>query len=267
MYTNNKYKNLLHFDLFANQPSLYAFSTTIDGGVSRDNYQSFNLGLFSGDEERNVLENRRRLIFEIGTDKLYFPYQTHKDKIAHIDADFLLKSEEEKQHLLYGIDAVVTNQKNICIGVGTADCVPILIYDPSNHVLASIHAGWRGTADRLPEKVVAFMISTYGSLPKDLLVAMAPSISLRNFEVGNEVVTAFRNAQFDISRIAEKNKSTQKYHIDLSLSNKIMLKEQGIPDQNIEISGLCTFEHADTFFSARRQTVFSGRMITGGILL
>ena len=261
------HKNLLQFETLNQQESLFAFSTTITGGVSRDNYKSFNLGLFSGDEETNVLQNRQRLIDEIGTAELYFPYQTHKDKIALIDADFLLKAEEEKQRLLYGVDALITNQKNICIGIGTADCVPILIYDPLNHVLAAIHAGWRGTAERLPEKTISLMISTYGSLPGNLLVAIGPSIAQKNFEVGDEVITAFRDAKFDISRIAEKNKSTQKYHIDLWMSNQIALVEQGVLTENIEISNLCTYDNADKFFSARRQTVFSGRMITGGILL
>lgn len=261
------HKNLLQFETLSQQESLFTFSTTIAGGVSRENYESFNLGLFSGDEEANVLENRERLINEIGTDKLYFPYQTHKDKIALIDADFLLKKKEEQQQLLYGVDALITNQKNVCIGIGTADCVPILIYDPTNHVLAAIHAGWRGTAERLPEKVVSEMVSTYGSLPKDLLVGIGPSISQKNFEVGDEVVIAFRDAKFDIEKIGVRNKVTDKYHIDLWLSNQILLEEQGICKENIEIAGLCTFERNDLFFSARRQTIFSGRMITGGILL
>lgn len=260
------HKNLLQFETLNKQESLFAFTTTTSGGVSKDNYQSFNLGLFSGDEEANVIENRRRLIEEIGTSELCFPYQTHKDKVALIDENFLSKTEEQKCQLLYGVDALITNQKQICIGIGTADCVPIVIYDPLNHVLAAIHAGWRGTTERITEKVVDIMLSTYGSLPQDLLVGLGPAISQKNFEVGDEVVIALRDAQFDIDRIAEKNKSTQKYHIDLWLSNKIMLQEKGILEENIEISNLCTFDCADKFFSARRQTVFSGRMITGGVL-
>lgn len=261
------YKNLLQFETLNKKESLFTFTTTIDGGISKGNYQSFNLGMFSGDDESNVIENRQRLMLEIGTSEVYFPYQTHKDKIVLIDNHFLAQSVEDKQQLLYGVDAVVTDQKNICIGVGTADCVPILIYDQANHILAAVHAGWRGTVERLPEQVVTFMTTTYGSKSENLLVGIGPSISQKHFEVGDEVVVAFRDAKYDIEQIGKKHPSTHKYHIDLKLCNLLALIDKGIPQCNFEVSELCTFQETDKFFSARRQTVFSGRMITGGILM
>lgn len=261
------HKNLLQFDQLNKENALFTFTTTIEGGVSKGNYSSFNLGLFSGDDEQNVLENRIRLIANIGSPELYLPYQTHKTKIALVDQSFLSKTYNEKQHLLYGVDAVVTNQKNVCIGVGTADCVPILIYDPQNHVLAAVHAGWRGTVGRLPEKVITLMQSTFGSMAQDLLVGIGPAISQKYFEVGSEVIIAFNDAKFDLEKVAKKNQITHKYHIDLWLSNQLALEEKGVLKENIQQSNLCTFEKTDLFFSARRQTIYSGRMVTGGILL
>lgn len=260
------HNNLLLFETLNKKESLFTFTTTISGGVSKGNYRTFNLGLFSGDDESNVLENRTRLTNEIGTSEIYFPYQTHKDNIAIIDSDFLSLPDTEKEKRLYGIDAVITNQKHICIGIGTADCVPILMYDRSQHILAAVHAGWRGTIERLPEKVVSLLISTYGSRSKDLLVAIGPSISQEYFDVGDEMIIAFRDAKYDIEQITKKNSITDKYHINLWLSNQLALIDVGIPNENIELSGLCTYANPEMFFSARRQTVFSGRMITGGIL-
>lgn len=267
MIKHSVHKNILQFETLIAYESLFAFSTTISGGVSSGNYKSFNLGLYSGDDVDNVTQNRELLKATTNTSKLYLPYQTHGDAICVVDSDFLALDNKEQQAILNGVDAIVTQEKGICIGVTTADCVPILIYDPIKNVLAAVHAGWRGTVARLPEKTILTMIDIYGCSPKNLVIGIGPSISVSYFEIGNEVVEAFIEARFIIDEIAYKNEKTNKYHIDLWLANKLAMQRVGVSPQNFEISNLCTFSQAEDFFSARRQTIYSGRMATGGILL
>lgn len=247
---------------------LFHFSTTIQGGVSEGAYASFNLSFYSGDKFENVLTNRMRLADAAGVsiERLFIPYQTHEDKVLVIDDAFLSLSNKEQMQRLNGIDALITDQKNICIGVTTADCVPLLIFDPGIKVLAAIHAGWKGAMLRIGAKTAKCMIEKFGSNPKNLLVGIAPSISPEKFEVGDEVGEAFEKEGFALSEISFRNSQTGKLHIDLWEANKLPLVEIGIPSENIEIAGICTNSNPDKFFSARRLTIHSGRMITGGVI-
>ena len=259
--------NLLTFPSFPTE-SVSVFATTTQGGISTGAYASLNLSPYSGDDTDCVSENQERLADEINVsiEDLYIPYQTHKDKVAIIDKDFLQRSDFEKAKHLNGIDALITNQKDICIGVTTADCVPILIFDPVQHVLAAIHAGWKGTVARIAEKTIEKMTEQFGCKPQDLVAGIAPCISQKHFEVGDEVVEAFIQTGFIITDIAYRNTESGKMHIDLELANKLLLIEAGIDKNNIEIANLCTYSHPELFFSARRQTINSGRILTGGVL-
>jgi YfiH family protein len=263
LITKNNIK-LLQFDLLQ-QEDLFHFSTTRNGGVSEDAYATFNLGFYAGDNPENVYANREILAsaMDIPVHDLFVPYQTHGDKICVIDEEFLNLSDNDKYTLLNGVDALITDRKNISIGVTTADCVPILIYDPQKQVFAAIHAGWKGTVAKIAGKTVETMINLYDCRPENLLVGIAPCISQKYFEVGEEVVDAFREAGFPIDGIAYRNSDSGKMHIDLRLANKLILTDLGVLAHNIEVTDLCTYSDPDRFFSARRQTIRSGRMVTG----
>lgn len=265
---SKQYDNLLHFESLSSFSSLFHFTSTISGGVSGGNYATFNLGMYSGDNIDCVAENRERLagMLNIPEEDIIVPHQTHDDKVLVVDKHFLLKSDLEKVQLLNGIDALITNQSNICIGITTADCVPVIVYDADKHILAAVHTGWKGTVAGIAGKTVVKMVEAFGCRPADLLAVIGPCISQKNFEVGEEVVEAFRNAGFPLDNISYRNRETGKAHINLQLANKLILINAGIPEKNIEESNLCTFDNPDKFFSARRQTVYSGRMITGGML-
>lgn len=265
---NKGYTNLLHFENLLSTDSLFHFSTNILDGKSRNSYSSFNLSPFSGDNPDSVKTNRKLLTdaMKISENDLYTPYQIHENKICIIDNDFLTKTFNEKQALLNGIDAVITNQKNIGIGITTADCVPILIYDPEQQALGVIHAGWRGTVATIASKTVETMAEKYGSSPTSLLAGIGPSISQANFEVGEEVAQAFIDAGFNLETIGYRNPKSGKMHINLQKANTELLIQVGLKVENIEIADLCTFNNKDLFFSARRQGIKSGRMITGGVL-
>ncbi len=259
---------MLLFDLLSGDSNLFHFMTTRIGGASQGEYESFNLGEFAGDNAAHVAENRLRLASSIGVEALdlVFPYQTHEDKILQVGEAFLSLSSEERKQAAAGHDALVTNVPGVCIGVTTADCVPLLAYDPVRKVLAAIHAGWRGTVSRIVPKTICFMADEYGCLPMDILVGIGACISPEMFEVGEEVVKAFLQAGIDLSNSSFRHPTTGKCHINLQAVNKQLLLSEGILPENIEIMPLCTQTRADLFFSARRQGVKSGRMVTGGVL-
>ncbi|NDW19275.1 peptidoglycan editing factor PgeF [Dysgonomonas sp. 216] len=261
-------KGIIHFENLQTYSSLIHLSTTIKGGVSSGNYSSFNLGEYSGDSLSNVVRNRKHLasMLNIEADNLILPYQTHEDTVLVIDDVFLQHRVEQQKHILHGVDALITNNKGVFIGVTTADCVPLIIYDPKQDVLGVAHAGWRGTVARIASKTVRVMIDRYSSNPSDLIVGIAPSISQEFFEVGEEVAIKFEESGFDMVEISRLNKATAKMHINLQQANASDLIRVGVLPDNIEISGLCTYSNPDMFFSARRQTIKSGRMVTGGLL-
>ena len=269
MHTKSRHPNLLQFDTWNKLENVSNFSTTSQGGVSGGNYSSFNLGKFTEDDPLNIDVNYRFLSRMLGIDieNLYTPKQSHGNSIAIIDNDFLLKPSDQKEALLTNVDALITNVKNIGIGITTADCVPILIYDPQNQVLAAIHAGWRGTVQHIASKTLKKMQQTFGTKPKDVLVGIAPSISAVRFEVGDEIGEAFREAKYQIENFSYRHETSGKLHIDLQEANTIDLTNIGVKRSNIENSKLCSYSNPDLFFSARRQTIKSGRMMTGGILI
>ena len=154
-------------------------------------------------------------------------------------------------------DAVITDRPGLCVCVKTADCIPVLLYDLRQRIVAAAHAGWRGTVARIVQKTIAQM----GSNPSDLHAIIGPGISQAAFEVGDEVYEAFRDAGFPMERIAVRE---AKWHIDLWDANRWLL-EEGASD--IQIAGLCTMQVSNGFYSARRDGIQTGRNYNGIMLL
>ena len=238
-----------------------AFSTTREGGVGVGAYAGFNVTHYCGDDAEAVAQARCTLCSELGiaVERLILPHQTHGCDVLCIGAPFLLLSKDEQTEILYAKDAVVTNVPNLCIGVSTADCVPVLLYDSVKGVAAAVHAGWRGTVARIVEKCLSVMVERYGVSPADVRAVIGPSISLEAFEVGDEVYDAFAAAAFPMERIARRMGA--KWHIDLWEANRLQLC--GVPEGSIEVSGVCTYSRCDEFFSARRLGIKSGRIFSG----
>ena len=257
-----------------------AFSTTRHGGVSEGNYASLNINEYCGDSKTNTDANRLLLANELGIDAnhIIMPHQTHGVESRIIGEEFANLPDGVKKMLLEGVDAVMTNIPGMCIGVSTADCIPVLLYDEEHHAAAAIHAGWRGTQARIVHKAVQEMRMAYQTDPTKLKAVIGPGISLDNFEVGDEVYAAFEQAAFDMSTIAEErikrnpNADDQakaferKWHINLPLANIQMLTHNGVDEANIINTGICTFDNADNYFSARKLGIESGRIYTGIII-
>lgn len=257
-----------------------AFSTTRHGGVSEGNYASLNINEYCGDSKANTDANRLLLANELGidTNHIIMPHQTHGVESRIIGEEFATLPDGVKKMLLEDVDAVMTNIPGMCIGVSTADCIPVLLYDEEHHAAAAIHAGWRGTQARIVHKAVQEMRMAYQTDPTKLKAVIGPGISLDNFEVGDEVYAAFEQAAFDMSTIAEerikRNPNAddpvkafeRKWHINLPLANIQMLTHNGVDEANIINTGICTFDNADNYFSARRLGIESGRIYTGIII-
>ena len=154
-----------------------------------------------------------------------------------------------------------TCEKGVCIGVSTADCIPILLYDRKKGVVGAVHAGWRGTARRIAEKAVGRMKDEFGSRAEDIRAVVGPGISLESFEVGDEVYDEFGREGFPMEEIARRY--GEKWHIDLWKANTLQLEGEGVRSENIEVAGICTYKNYDRFFSARRLSINSGRILTG----
>ena len=153
--------------------------------------------------------------------------------------------------------------KELFIPEQNHDCVPVLLYDKKQHVVAAVHAGWKGTVKHIVSHVMDHLNKMFGTQGEDVIACIGPSISLESFEVGDEVYDAFEESGFDMSLISMKKKETGKYHIDLWEANRIELLNLGVPAEQIEVAGICTYIHHDEFFSARRLGIDSGRTLSG----
>ena len=265
-------KPVLHFYDFG--PEVTAFSTTRQGGYSEGNYGQFNINRYCGDSAEAITQNRQALcqLLDINDSRLLMPHQVHLTKIATVDDDFLSLDSDGRQQRLEGVDAIMTNIAGLCIGVSTADCIPVLLYDAEHHAACAVHAGWRGTVARIVEKAVKAMTETYGTSPIDIVAQIAPGIGLDSFEVGDEVYDAFVQAGFDMTAISQKlftfhsSLFTSKWHINLPQCNKQQLMSMGVKSENISVSDICTYKQHDTFFSARRLGINSGRIFTAIVM-
>lgn len=258
---------LLNYSL---HDDIIAFSTTRRGGCSKGAYATFNANAYCGDNEDDVAMNRRNLCHKLGitADHLILPHQVHGVECRDIDENFMALDKTQRTMVLDGVDALTTCLPRVCIGVSTADCIPVLLYDAQHRAVAAIHAGWRSTQQRIVEHVVSFMNQQYGTRAMDISAVIGPGISLERFEVGQEVYDAFASEQFPMDSIARRYKDSRaddqtKWHIDLWEANRLELIRQGVDEDNIHVAGICTCQHSDLFFSARTLGIKSGRILNG----
>ena len=188
--------------------------------------------------------------------------QVHDVKVAVVDRGEISPAE------LDGYDAMITNLPGIAIGVRTADCIPVLLYDPVKKAAAAIHSGWRGTVSKIISKTVAKMQTIYASQPSDLLAVIGPGICMDCFQVGEDVALKFKEAGFDINSVwafqgpKTGNGMEGGHHIDLKQACRQTLLESGLKTENSQISDFCTYEDNHLLYSARKESIECGRNIT-----
>lgn len=261
-------RKMLGYELLASYPGISCFVTTRHGGCSQGNYASLNCTPYTGDEAEAVRRNQEIVCSSLPQrpQELVIPFQTHGTKALVIDGTYRQASAEERHSMLQGIDALITREPGCCLCISTADCIPILLYDRKNGAVAAVHAGWRGTVNRILAKTLHRMQTLYGTTGRDLIACIGPGISLAAFEVGDEVYEAFRTEGFPMDYISKWYPSTHKWHIDLWTANRLQLSDFGVPSPQIEKAGICTYRQHEEFFSARRLGIKSGRILSGIML-
>ncbi len=164
-------------------------------------------------------------------------------------------------------DGLMTNLPGVMLGVGTADCVPVLVADVKKRAVAAFHAGWRGTAARIVEHGIARMTHEYSSQPQDLIAAIGPSIGACCYAVGEEVRTAF-SSQFDYAEelFLSDRKASPPIYVDLWKANQRQFLAAGIEPSKITVIGECTACSRDEqgrrrYFSHRAEHGVAGRML------
>ena len=187
-------------------------------------------------------------------------HQVHDCKVAVIERPGLTREDLE------GYDAFVTNLPGIAIGVRTADCVPILLYDPVKRVVAAVHAGWKGTVLHISQKALEVMALKYGTVFSDIRAVIGPAIGPDSFQVGLEVAEKFKVAGFPMDDIwsfrgaGDGSPMSGGHHIDLFKANRWLLEQAGLLPDNIQVFDIDTFTD-NSFFSARREGTQCGRNI------
>ena len=235
-----------------------AFSTRI-GGVSplsdarSDGHhdQVLSLGNFTktrpGDQREFVLENRRRFVAAVGASAwpLVTAKQIHSADIRSV------QSYDDATRQAETCDALMAQTPRILLAIQTADCLPVLIVDERTKAFAAIHAGWRGTLAGIVARTVERMQREYDSRPDDLRAALGPGISTGHFEVGPEVLAAFRCDYDYADELIENEHANGKGHLNINQANTRQLQDCGVPAERIHDSGLCTVARNDLFFSHR----------------
>jgi len=230
----------------------HGFSSRI-GGVSDGHFASMNLGHSRGDDAANVKENYRLFCDALGVNakNIANGNQRHTTNIQKVDCAGNWDN----------IDGFVTDRTGIVLTTFYADCVPLLLCDPLKRVIANCHAGWRGTAHNMAGRAVQKMMLEYGCNPRDIVVGIGPSISLENFEVGAEVVQEFKDLlPFCSELVYNSDRKPNKFHIDLWGINSASLAVAGVPKENIEMAGMCTFDDEKHFYSHRRDGAARGSL-------
>ncbi len=210
--------------------------------------EDFNLSFHTG-EEKNVSAHRHQLkAYFSEASSLTVPKQCHGVSIYEVGKGCLSSVPEDT-------DALVTNVKGQLLGVLSADCVPVLLFDPVKRALGLAHAGWKGTVASIGSLTLQRMIDLYGCNPSHIRTYIGPSISQANFEVGQEVVQAFRN--LDLTEVIQEERGH--YRVDLWKANAILLQRSGVLPQHSYQAHVCTYDTTNQFYSARKEGFATGR--------
>lgn len=234
---------LWQFENLSGEPSIKHFVTDRN---SNSQQKEFTLSYSSSPDREEIVQNRQSLAGAMGIspNRLFFPSQVHDTRIVHVTPD--TKTEE-----LLETDALITTEKEICIAVMSADCVPILLYDKRNQVIAAVHSGWRGTVAKILEKTLHTLHAQFDTKGQDLVAGIGPSVCQESYEVGEEVVQAVDEA-FGKKYELVTPQSNGKARFDLWKANELQLLDFGVSPSQIELSHLCTVKNNHHFYSARK---------------
>jgi YfiH family protein len=224
----------LEFELLAGLKNLRHGVFLRHGGVSTGNYASLNVLVWHGDDAAKVEENKKRVAGVLAVEALVSGRHVHGNKSEVVT---------DQTGEIPDCDALITKTRNVGLLAPHADCQVAIMYDPLNHALATVHAGWRGQVQKIYQETVGKMRKTFGSKPEELLVGISPSLGPENSEFKNfktELPEEFlpfqiRPTYFNLWEIA-----------------RYQLEGCGILPHHLEIAKIDTYANPEDFFSYRR---------------
>jgi polyphenol oxidase len=219
-----------------------AVVTARSGGVSSGPYATLNLSLSVGDDPVYVLENRRRLARALGAglEDFVFARQVHGSGVRVVGEADAGSGAFSLDDAIPDADALVTRSPGVLLAILTADCVPIVLYDPVAGVLACVHAGWRGTVARVSAAALAAM-QTFGSRPSQVIAGVGPAASPARYQVGADVHQAVTGAFGSAAAgFIRPDSAPDRWLLDLWAGNRFVLREAGVPAAQIHVTDLPT---------------------------
>jgi YfiH family protein len=192
--------------------------------------------------------------FDVNPERLVTANQVHGDNIVRVDVQNFDKMMNVQA------DAMITNTREMAIGVETADCVPVLLVDPLTPAVGAVHAGWRSTVKRIVQKAVKKMQDEFGSDPTRMIAAIGPTIGPECYEVDEPVMGPVREV-FSLWKEVAYARGNDKWSLDLVKLNKLELAQVGLSSKNVHSVGLCTSCRRDLFYSYRSEGR-TGRMLS-----
>lgn len=232
----------------AKPDNVHAYTTLVTGGYSKGDYSTFNLASHVGDDPQAVRSNRAKLVQDLGLPaKPAWLEQVHSNTVCIVDepADLPVSGAAD---LMSGIraDASISRSKDVVCAVLTADCLPVFFCNRSGTEVGAAHAGWRG----LHAGILTNTVKAMNASPEDILVSLGPAISVKAFEVGEEVYQAFLAKN-------SKNESAftkaEKYHYFCDIYKLATFELQSIGVNYIAGGHYCTYSESERFYSYRRQ--------------
>ena len=257
-YSNNGlwYGTFTHFD---KKNIVHGISSRL-GGTSKQPFSSLNLGLHTGDEDRQVIANRQLFSQGVGVeaDDIVTAQQVHRDNVVVVGLEHLGKGAQIYSEAIEDTDALITNVPGVPLLLFFADCVPVMIVDPVKKVIGIAHAGWKGTVDYIGQKTVLAMQTHFGTNPQQCLVGIAPSVGPCCYEVDDVVINKLKDKFENWEQLLDQKGS--KWHLDLWQANRLQLEQIGVQTSNIVVSKVCTVCNSKLFFSYRAENGCTGRM-------
>ncbi len=226
------------------------------GGVSQGRFSNLNFSVREGDGNEQVMKNWTILAdaFTIPVANFHTVNQVHEDGILIIDDSTDITAMQGDDY-----DAIITNRSGLAVGVKTADCVPVFLFDRVQNIIGVVHAGWRGTAKRIVATTIHRFEETFSTKAEDLIAVVGPSIGPCCYEVDRVVRDAMKD---DAALLFTPSDNRDRWMFDLPRANRLQILDAGVPSANIVEAGICTSCQRDTFFSHRGEGGRTGRQLS-----
>jgi polyphenol oxidase len=244
-------------------PNLVAGFTTKHGGVSKEQFGTLNFGFHVGDEPEDVCQNRKVLagILDFPVNQWVGAEQIHQTAIQKVSREDCGKGSLTYDNSVKKTDGFYTNESGVLLTLCYADCVPLYFIDPKTRIIGTAHAGWKGTVAGIGAEMVSHMESE-GAKSSDILAVIGPSICEKCYIVDEPVISQVQNRLEAIGKKPYNRIRENQFYLDLKELNKLILIDAGIRNEHISITNLCTNCNHEEFFSHRKDSGKTGRMIS-----